>query len=371
VSSAHGAYAAAGVDYDVLDPGKRLAQRGAAATADLLARHEFSEVSGTRGESAYVIDVGPFLLASLTEGLGTKNVVANAVREITGRSHYDQVARDTIATILNDLATVGATPLTVSAYWATGTSEWFADQERMADLVRGWSEACVEAGASWGGGETQTITGIVEPGAIALAGAAVGMVRPKERLLHGDRLREGDAILIAPSTGIHANGLTLARKISGQLPQGYATPVPRDPAERSYGEALLEPSPLYGPLVEAVQNAGMDLHYAAHITGHGWRKLMRAERELTYRVHHIPPVPPVLAFLQTQTGMANDEAYGTFNMGAGFALYLPQGQAAEAQRVARDAGFELSHAGAIEAGPKRVIVEPLDVTYESSDLQVR
>lgn len=366
-----GAYAAVGVDYDVLDPGKRLAQRLAAGTADQLARHELAEVSGTRGESAYVIDAGDHYLASLTEGLGTKALVADAVQALTGRTAYAQIARDTVATILNDLATVGAAPLVVSAYWATGDSDWFADTKRTAALAEGWAAACVEAGAAWGGGETQAISGIVQPGTIALAGAAVGRIAPKDRLLHGVRLVAGDAILIAPATGIHANGLTLARSLADRLPDGYATLVPGDSTGRTYGEVLLDPQPLYGPLMEALQDAGIPLHYAAHITGHGWRKLMRADRGLTYRVQHLPPVPPILRFLQQKLAMSDADAYGTFNMGAGFALFLPQQSVTAAQAVAKARGTKLLRVGAVEAGPKRVVIEPLSITYEAASLAVR
>jgi phosphoribosylformylglycinamidine cyclo-ligase len=295
------------------------------------------------------------------------------VREITGRSHYEQVAQDTVATILNDLATVGARPLTLNAYWATGDSEWFADQDRMADLVSGWAAACQTAGCAWGGGETQAIAGIVQPGTIALAGAATGLIRPKSHLLHGDRLEPGDAILVAPSSGIHANGLTLARKAAASLPQGYATPVPGDARNRSYGECLLDPSPLYGPLVEALQDGGVDLHYAAHITGHGWRKLMRAERDLTYRITELPPIQPVLDLLVRTLGMDQAEAYGTFNMGGGFALFVPEADADRAVEIAARVPTRMSllKAGTVEAGPKRVVLEPLDVTYGASSLQLR
>ncbi len=365
------AYAAAGVDYALLDPGKRRAQEGAAGTTVQLARRGFAEVPGTRGESAYVVDAGDHYLATLAEGLGTKSLVADAVREITRRSHYEAVARDTVATILNDLATVGAVPLVVSAYWAAGTSEWFSDGGRMADLVRGWASACAEAGATWGGGETQAIEGIVAPGAATLAGAAMGIIRPKTRLLLGERVVPQDAILIAPASGIHANGLTLARRLAAALPQGYDTPVPGDPWGRGYGEVLLDPAPLYGPLIEALLDAGVALHYAVHVTGHGWRKLMRAGGALTYMIDCLPDVPPVLDFLRTQTGMSNAEAYGTFNMGAGFALYLPQGDVAQAQRVAGERGIGLLPAGRVEAGPRRVVLRPLDVTYDGASLQIR
>lgn len=365
------AYAAAGVDYELLDPSKRLAQQGAASTIAHLARHGASEVPGTRGESAYVIELGDHYLATLTEGLGTKSVVADAVRALTGRSHYDAVARDTVATILNDLATVGAAPLVVSAYWAAGASVWFADAPRMADLVRGWTDACAEAGATWGGGETQAIAGVVVPGAATLAGAAVGIIRPKARLMLGGRVTPGDAILVAPATGIHANGLTLARRLAGTLPQGYATPLPGDPRGRSYGEALLDPAPLYGPLVEALLDTGVDVHYGVHVTGHGWRKLMRSALPLTYVVDRLPAVPPVLTFVRAHTGMSDAEAYGTFNMGAGFALYLPAAAVPRAQGVAAARGTALQLVGTVEPGPRRVILRPLDVTFDDAALRLR
>ncbi|MGE5713798.1 MAG: AIR synthase related protein, partial [Betaproteobacteria bacterium] len=147
-------YKQAGVDYASIDPLKILAQRAAAATAGNLARHGLHEVAASRGESAYVVDCGEFYLASITECLGTKALVADAMRSITGRSYYDLIAQDTLAMALNDIITVGATPVSVHAYWASGGSEWFADAERARDLVEGWRAACDRSGVAWGGGET-------------------------------------------------------------------------------------------------------------------------------------------------------------------------------------------------------------------------
>jgi phosphoribosylformylglycinamidine cyclo-ligase len=178
-------------------------------------------------------------------------------------------------------------------------------------------------------------------------------------------------MLIAPGTGLHANGATLARKIAGELPLGYRAPVPGDPQGRCYGEVLLDPTPLYGPLVEALQSAAIDLHYAVHVTGHGWRKLMRGTAELTYVVEHLPPVQPILELLRTRARLSDADAYGTFNMGAGFALYLPAASAPEATRVAKAAGFDLLAAGHVEAGAKRVVIRPLGVTFDGSSLRIR
>ena len=367
-----GAYAAAGVDYEQIDPGKRLAQQAAAGTAAHLARHGVQEVPGTRGESAYVVDAGDHYLASLTEGLGTKSLVADAVYRLTGRSHYDLVARDTVATILNDLATVGAAPLVVSAYWAAGDSAWFADAARMADLVRGWEGACAEAGAAWGGGETQAIGGIVLPGAAALAGAAVGVVRPKERLLRGERVVPGDAILIAPATGIHANGLTLARRVAEGLPEGYGTPVPGDPARRPLGEVLLDPAPLYGPLTEALLDArrAPALRRPRHRPRLAQADAGGGDSDLR-RASACPRCPRCWPCSRRRRGWTDADAYGTFNMGAGFVFYLPPEAVPRAQEVGRGRGVDLLPAGTVEAGPRRVVLRPLGVTYESASLQLR
>jgi phosphoribosylformylglycinamidine cyclo-ligase len=99
-------------------------------------------VAASRGESAYVVDVGPFYLASIVECLGTKTLVADEMHALTGRSWFAGIAQDTIAMAINDLITVGATPLVVQAYWAAGGSDWFADAERAQALVAGWKAAC-------------------------------------------------------------------------------------------------------------------------------------------------------------------------------------------------------------------------------------
>lgn len=361
-------YRQAGVDYDLIDPLKVAAQRAAAATAANLARHGFSEVQASRGESAYVVDVGPFYLASIVECLGSKALVADEMRRLTGRSHFDAIAQDTIAMAINDLITVGATPLVVQAYWAAGGSEWFADATRAQSLVAGWKQACDECGVAWGGGETPALAGIVEAGRIDLAASCTGLVNPKSRLTLGDKLGPGDAIVLLPSSGIHANGLSLARKLVERLPQGYLTEV--QPG-LSYGAALLAPTLLYSPVTEALHRAGVTPHYASNITGHGWRKLLRHPKALRYRVHTLPPVPSVLRFIQQHARQDDHEAYGTLNMGAGFALFIPAGQVEQTLRVARDQGMPATLAGVVEEGPKELLIEPLGLRFAGDELQLR
>lgn len=361
-------YSAAGVDYSKIDPLKILAQKAAAATAGNLSGHGVSEILASRGESAYVMEVGGQLIASITECLGTKALVADSVRAISGRTHYDSIAQDTIAMAVNDLITVGATPLSIHAYWSAGGSDWFADEQRMRDLVNGWQRACDVCKVSWGGGETPALAGVVEAGRIDLAASSVGIIPSRDRLTLGDKMQDGDAIVLLASSGIHANGVSLARKLAERLPEGYATKIADG---RSYGEAVLDATTLYVPVTEALFAAGIVPHYSANITGHGWRKIMRHPGNFTYRIHTLPDVPPVLSFIQHHAGIDDREAYGSLNMGAGFAFYVAAEHAEEVVRIAASVGVKGWVAGRVEAGAKQVVIEPLNLTYAADDLHLR
>jgi phosphoribosylformylglycinamidine cyclo-ligase len=361
-------YEQAGVNYDLIDPLKVTAQRAAAATAGNLAAHGFTEVKASRGESAYVVDVGPFYLASIVECLGSKALVADEMRQLTGKSYYDAIAQDTIAMAVNDLITVGATPLVVQAYWAAGGSDWFGDAQRAQALVEGWKRACDTCGVAWGGGETPALAGVVEAGRIDLAASCTGLINPKERLSVGDKLAAGDAIVLLASSGIHANGLSLARKLVERLPQGYLTQLPDG---RTYGDALLAPTTLYSPVTEALYKAGITPHYCANVTGHGWRKLLRHQAKLTYRIDALPEVPAVLRFIQQQANQDDREAYSTLNMGAGFALFVAAADAQRTVEIARSLGIAATLAGRVEAGDKQLLIEPLKIRFSDEDLQLR
>ena len=367
-STATLSYEQAGVNYDLIDPLKVSAQRAAAATAVHLAGHGFSEVAASRGESAYVVDVGPFYLASIVECLGSKALVADEMHALTGKSYYDGIAQDTIAMAINDLITVGATPLVVQAYWAAGGSEWFADAQRSQALVAGWKRACDVCSVAWGGGETPALAGIVADGRIDLAASCTGLINPKERLSVGDKLAPGDAIVLLASSGIHANGLSLARKLVERLPQGYLTEI--EPG-LSYGDALLAPTVLYSPVTEALYKAGVTPHYCANITGHGWRKLLRHPAEHRYRIHTVPAVTPVLKFIQQQAQQDDREAYSTLNMGAGFAIFVATEDAQRTVDVANAQGVPAIIAGQVEAGAKELLIEPLGIRFGTDDLQLR
>jgi phosphoribosylformylglycinamidine cyclo-ligase len=362
-------YASTGVNYEILDRTKRLSQAKAKETAHNLLKFGATEVGESRGESAYVWEEKDAYRAMVIEGVGTKSLVADEVRELTGRTHYDTIAQDTVAMIVNDLIVVGAMPQIIEAYFGVGDSNWLVDEERAIDLINGWFDAVNLSGATWGGGETPAIKGIIEMKRTDLAGAAVGIISPKERLTLGEKLVPGDAIFLIESNGIHANGLTLAREIAENLPDRYATLLPDG---KSYGESILTPTHIYVNLVSDLFEAGIDIHYMVHITGHGWRKLMRANRDLSYVIDQLPKVQPVFKFIQEQSGNGDEEMYGNFNMGAGFAIFIPDKDVPLAQRIAfQKHGLKSGKAGFVKKGPREVIIKPKGLVFKSETLGVR
>jgi phosphoribosylformylglycinamidine cyclo-ligase len=366
------AYRAAGVDYNTLDAGKRTAMAKALSTSPLLAARGGRALDASRGEPAFVFELGEQTFAFVVEGLGTKSVIARHVLETQGIDRFADVAYDTVAAILNDLCCVGALPLVVNAYFATGASEWYLQAERSESLLEGWRRACADAGCVWGGGESPTLPGMLAEQDIELAGAAVGAVPQGRSAILGERLGPGDEIVLVASSGLHANGASLARLMAGRLPEGYATRLggERGEGDSSLGEALLEPSVMYVPLLAAVLDAGVQLTYISHITGHGLLKLMRPAKRLTYRIERLPEVPEVLRFLVEQAGLDAAAAYSTFNMGSGYALYCPPRAGQAVVEIAQGLGLAAVLAGHVEDGPRQVILEPVDVRFTGDQLEL-
>lgn len=362
-------YESSGVNYDQLDAFKRACQRAAAGTAAELARHGLAEPPGIRGESAYLIETPDEYLAHVEEGLGTKNLIADAMLAAAGRSFYRNVGVDTVATIVNDLITTGALPVSVAMHAAVGDAAWFTDPRRADELAAGFADGCRRAGAVWGGGETPTLRGIVNESTIVLAGSALGRIRPKSLRIVGD-VRDGDAIILLASSGVQTNGLTLCRALADRLPAGYRTPTADG---RAYGTALLDASVIYVRFVAALQAAGIRPHYAAHVTGHGWRKLMRLDEPFVYQMTDVGPVPPVFDFIREHGPVDLREAYATFNMGAGFAVYVSPAEAARCLELAEREGYRAWVGGQVrkDGNRKAVEIEPLGITFEGDTLQVR
>lgn len=352
-------YKSSGVDYDWIDPFKLLAQKWARKT---------SKDAGLRGESAFVWEEKNCYRAMVIEGLGSKNLVADSMRKVTGKTYYDAIAQDTVAMIVNDLIAIGATPQIVNAYFAVGDSRWFEDTKRARDLVYGWARACTLAGAVWGGGETPSLKDIIKPDTIDLAGSAVGIIKPKKRLLMGKNIRSGDSIILVESNGIHANGLTLARTIADKLPNVYATKLSDG---TMYGATLLQPTYIYARLIDALFRAGINVHYVVNITGHGWRKLMRAREHFTYTIEVLPRMTPLYAFLQGHGQLSDQEMFATFNMGAGFAIYVPKRDSVRVIAISKHLKMNAWLAGYIINGKQQVVIKPKGIVFSAKTLKIR
>jgi phosphoribosylformylglycinamidine cyclo-ligase len=326
-------YEAAGVDYDRLDAAKRIALAGASLTGD--ASGSFTHFpSGepnlaSRGEPAFVFKTGDVTLATVLECLGTKSVLAREYVDAGGPSLFHAVGLDAVAAIVNDLICSGALPLVVHAYFATGAAGWYDDQDRYAELVAGWGAGCDQAGAVWAGGESPTLAGLVSARDIEIAGSAVGFIQGAPIL--GDDLKAGDDITLVASSGLHSNGSSLVRQVAGGLDDGLRTLLPNG---AELGAAALVPAFSYVRLVAELSRAKTPVSYYSHITGHGLRKVMRANKELTYRLQTLPPVPEVL-------------------------------------KTARAVDLDAWVCGTVEDGPRRVILESESVVFEAQELQLR
>lgn len=360
-------YSQVGDNYSTKDPIKKLAQAAAKETAKNL-KNGFEEVSETRGESAYVWKQDDVYMASVIEGLGTKNLVADQTRIITGKTYYDVLANDTIAYIINDLITVGARPLVIHAYWAIEDNSWLDDKERMRDLITGWKDACDLSGASWGGGETATDKGVIEKDAIDLAGSAVGIIGSKDRLITDRKLQAGDRILLIRSNGINASGISLARAVVKRVPKGYGTKLSDGTL---YGEAILTKCNIYAKLVNSLLDNNIAIHYISFISGHGMRKIMRSKRNFTYVIEKIFEPQEIFKFIQKWANIDDYEMYQTYNMGQDYAIFLPDTDVRKAQEIISQNGFDCLDSGYVEKGERKVVIKPKNIIFEGKTLDLR
>lgn len=360
-------YSQVGDDYDTKDPAKKLAQTAAAETAKNLS-NGLEEVGESRGESAYIWKQGNSFMASVIEGLGTKNLVADQMRKKGGKSYYDIIGHDTVATIINDLVTVGAKPLVVHAYWAIENNDWLSDKERMTDLINGWRDACNLSGASWGGGETPTLKGIIVPNTVDLGGSAVGIITSENRLITDIKLQESDRILLLKSNGLNANGISLARAIAEKLPEGFATKLDDG---TFFGEAILTKTNIYAQLIQDLLDQGIDIHYISNITGHGLRKIMRSSKEFTYVIEKLFDPQQVFLFIQKHANLDDYEMHQTYNMGQDYAICLPEKELQKAQNIITKNGFESLDAGYLKEGERKVVIKSKDIIFEGITLNLR
>jgi phosphoribosylformylglycinamidine cyclo-ligase len=253
------------------------------------------------------------VLASAADGVGTKVLVAQAL------DRHDTVGLDLVAMVVDDLVVVGAEPLFLLDYLAVGQ----LDPERVTAVVAGVAEGCRLARCALLGGETAEHPDALPPDGYDLAGFAVG-VAERERLLGPDRVQSSDVLLGLASTGLHANGFSLARRALVRAGVGYEQVLPE--LGEPVGEALLVPTRIYAPDLVDLLAEGVEVHAMCHVTGGGLPgNLPRSlPPGLTARVDRASWEPPVVfRVVQALGGVADDEMARATNLGVGMVLVLP------------------------------------------------
>ncbi len=331
-------YAEAGVD---IDAGNAFVRRIRSAVESTRRPEVLAGIGGFGAlfEADFTGMKSPVLVAS-TDGVGTKLLLLQA-------HDRPQVAGiDAVAMCVNDIAAQGAEPLFFLDYLATGKLEGAT----LAGVVEGMAEACRISGCSLIGGETAEMPGMYAPGHYDIGGFAVG-VAERDRVIDGGRIREGDVLLGLASSGPHANGFSLIRKL---IEVGGAD-LERDRLSDGTPavDAVLAPTRLYVPAVKELMRAGIDIHGLAHITGGGmYDNLERILPDGLAAAVDVSswPVPPVFDYLLGFAEIDPAERYRTFNMGIGFVVVVPESCAVEASRVLTEAGETVYPIGRIESG---------------------
>lgn len=286
-------YAAAGVN---IEQAERFVDR----LKSRAKRPEHQQLWKGAGGYASVVPIDDELAMALTtDGVGTKLLVA---------LEFDQlktIGIDLVAMCANDLVCVGATPLSFLDYYATPK----LDDKQADAIIDGIVEGCDQAGILLVGGETAELPGLYAEKHFDLAGFAAGRVR-KSELLTGEDITPGDTVIGVASTGIHSNGLSLARKV---FLEG-----------NPFREKLLVPTAIYvKPVVQVLQRFPQSARGIAHITGGGWRNLLRLNDNIGFDITNPLPLPPILKEMMKH--VAVEEMYKTFNMGMGMALTVKSG----------------------------------------------
>jgi phosphoribosylformylglycinamidine cyclo-ligase len=267
------------------------------------------------GHYAGLLDMGSFALAMTTDGVGSKVLIANALQK------WDTVGIDCIAMNVNDLYAIGAEPIAFVDYLAVEK----VDPERATQIAIGLRKGAELSNMTIVGGETATLPEIIR--GFDLAGTAIGVV-DKDKVVTGEKIKVGDVLVGVPSSGLHSNGYTLARRIVAESKYTYFDRMPGN--DTTIGEELLIPTRIYHEIVELVRKC--DVHGLAHITGSGLLKLHRIT-PLGFEIFDPLEPQPVFRLLQELGNVDDAEMYQTFNMGMGFLVVVVEDEAKEACRI--------------------------------------
>jgi len=341
------AYARAGVDIDAQEKGLARVRKLAKSTFTPGVLSEIGSFGGLfRPNLAGITE--PVLVAS-ADGVGTKLAVAKMMGD------YSSVGRDLVNHCVNDILVQGAEPLFFLDYVGAGA----LDPKKMVELVAGVAEACRANGCALLGGETAEMPGFYQPGDYELVGFIVGIV-DRPRILDGSKVAAGDVLVALPSSGLHTNGYSLARRILfEQLGLGVADRAPWQKKKRTVGEALLEPHLSYLKAVRPLLGHHA-LHGMAHITGGGITdnlpRILPADTHAFIRVGSWP-VLDLFNFLHEKGEVDDEEMLRVFNMGVGLILSVAPAGLADILGLLRSVGQRSFVIGTVQKGGAGVVYD--------------
>jgi len=296
---AKSAYAQAGVDIDL----EATAIKALIKNLKYRRKGKYT-MMGAVGHFAGLIDFGPLALALTTDGVGTKMLVADQQEDWT------TVGIDCIAMNVNDLYVMNMEPVSFVDYIATDK----LSMEKMAQIGKGLNEGAKQANIDIVGGETASLRGLVH--GLDLAGACLG-VQDKKKIITGEKIRPGNKIVGVPSTGIHSNGLSLARRVV----EKYGSYDEKLKNKKTLGAELLTPTRIYSEVLKVT--AKCTVHGMCHVTGGGLLNFKRLSKYGFVFDNPIKP-PEVFDWIQKKGDIADEEMYRTFNMGMGYAYVVPE-----------------------------------------------
>ena len=284
------------------------------------------------------------VFVSGTDGVGTKLKIAF----LTGV--HNTVGIDCVAMCVNDIVCSGAKPLVFLDYIATGKNV----PEKIASIVEGVAEGCVQAGCALVGGETAEMPGFYPEDEYDLAGFSFGVV-DKAKIVSGDGMRAGDVLLALPSSGVHSNGFSLVRKVFDMTVESLNTYY--DELGATLGETLLAPTRIYVKALKAVKEAGVTVKACSHITGGGfYENVPRMLKEGTHAVinKNSYPIPPIFTLMAKKGNIEEHMMYNTYNMGLGMIVAVDPADVDKTMEAMKAAGDTPYVVGTIEAGEKGV-----------------
>jgi phosphoribosylformylglycinamidine cyclo-ligase len=319
-------YKSSGVD---IDAGDELVERIKPLAAATRIAEVVGGVGGFAGLCSIPAGIEDPILVSGTDGVGTKLKVAFA----TGV--HDTIGFDLVGMCVNDVVTCGARPLFFLDYFATSK----LDVDVAEKVVAGIAAACKESGCALLGGETAELPGMYAAGEYDLAGFAVGVVA-RRKIVDGTRVTDGDVALALPSSGLHSNGYSLARRALLEGPDADMHARPAELAGKTVAEALLAPTRLYARAVQAVVGGDVDVRAMSHITGGGLPgNVPRVLPDgLGLRVEAAWKRPPIFDLVQRAGSVHESEMRRTFNGGVGFVVVVPPADVARAEQALRAVG---------------------------------